>query len=75
MLVPSWYGWSAQAKLHWIMPIIGTGIFGFGEFHFHFIFNENTIYSYFRDDGDFVSMFIDAWSICLRTRFFFSMLL
>ncbi|TFK72091.1 multidrug resistance protein 4 [Pluteus cervinus] len=25
-----WYGWSAQAKLHWIMPIIGTGIFGFG---------------------------------------------
>ena len=26
----SWYGWSAQAKIHWIMPIIGTGIFGFG---------------------------------------------
>jgi MFS family permease len=25
-----WYGWSAAAKLHWIMPIIGTGIFGFG---------------------------------------------
>ncbi|KAK7437926.1 hypothetical protein VKT23_018361 [Stygiomarasmius scandens] len=25
-----WYGWSAQAKVHWIMPIIGTGIFGFG---------------------------------------------
>jgi len=25
-----WYGWSAQAKTHWIMPIIGTGIFGFG---------------------------------------------
>ncbi|KAF8967302.1 multidrug resistance protein 4 [Flammula alnicola] len=25
-----WYGWSAQAKLHWIMPIIGSGIFGFG---------------------------------------------
>ncbi|KAF8644914.1 hypothetical protein AX16_008197 [Volvariella volvacea WC 439] len=25
-----WYGWSAQAKLHWIMPIIGTGFFGFG---------------------------------------------
>lgn len=27
----SWYGWSAQAKIHWIMPIIGTAIFGFGE--------------------------------------------
>ncbi|KAF8903320.1 major facilitator superfamily domain-containing protein [Gymnopilus junonius] len=25
-----WYGWSAQAGIHWIMPIIGTGIFGFG---------------------------------------------
>ncbi|KIM77118.1 hypothetical protein PILCRDRAFT_825659 [Piloderma croceum F 1598] len=25
-----WYGWSAHARLHWIMPIIGTGIFGFG---------------------------------------------
>lgn len=25
-----WYGWSAAAPLHWIMPIIGTGIFGFG---------------------------------------------
>jgi len=25
-----WYGWSAHAKLHWIMPIIGSGIFGFG---------------------------------------------
>ncbi|KAJ7683010.1 major facilitator superfamily domain-containing protein [Mycena rosella] len=25
-----WYGWSAQAKLHWIMPVVGSGIFGFG---------------------------------------------
>ncbi|KAH9994106.1 multidrug resistance protein 4 [Russula compacta] len=25
-----WYGWSAEAKMHWIMPIIGTFIFGFG---------------------------------------------
>lgn len=25
-----WYGWSVQAKLHWSMPIIGSGIFGFG---------------------------------------------
>jgi len=25
-----WYGWSAQAKLHWIMPVIGSGLFGFG---------------------------------------------
>ncbi|KNZ78710.1 hypothetical protein J132_10815 [Termitomyces sp. J132] len=25
-----WYGWSADAGIHWIMPIIGSGIFGFG---------------------------------------------
>ncbi|KAI0952625.1 hypothetical protein AcV7_008365 [Taiwanofungus camphoratus] len=25
-----WYGWSAQAHIHWIMPMIGSGIFGFG---------------------------------------------
>ncbi|KAJ7269851.1 major facilitator superfamily domain-containing protein [Mycena rebaudengoi] len=25
-----WYGWSAEAQVHWIMPIIGSGIFGFG---------------------------------------------
>ncbi|KAF6764235.1 multidrug resistance protein 4 [Ephemerocybe angulata] len=25
-----WYGWSADKALHWIMPIIGSGIFGFG---------------------------------------------
>ncbi|KAF8450381.1 major facilitator superfamily domain-containing protein [Boletus edulis BED1] len=24
-----WYGWSAQARIHWIMPIIGTTIYGF----------------------------------------------
>jgi hypothetical protein len=27
-----WYGWSAEAKLHWMMPIVGTAIYGFGEF-------------------------------------------
>ncbi|KAG2146699.1 major facilitator superfamily domain-containing protein [Suillus clintonianus] len=25
-----WYGWSAQAELHYMMPITGTAIFGFG---------------------------------------------
>ncbi|GLB42020.1 putative multidrug resistance protein 4 [Lyophyllum shimeji] len=25
-----WYGWSAEAKLHWMMPIVGSGIFAFG---------------------------------------------
>lgn len=24
-----WYGWSAEKKLHWIMPAIGSAIFGF----------------------------------------------
>lgn len=26
----SWYGWSAQVADHWIVPILGTGVFGFG---------------------------------------------
>lgn len=25
-----WYGWSAEAKIHWIMPIVGTGWVGLG---------------------------------------------
>ena len=25
-----WYGWSAQERLHWIVPILGTAIFGTG---------------------------------------------
>ncbi|KAF9525091.1 multidrug resistance protein 4 [Crepidotus variabilis] len=25
-----WFGWSAKPNIHWIMPIIGSGIFGFG---------------------------------------------
>lgn len=25
-----WYGWSAEAKVHWIMPIIGSGWIGLG---------------------------------------------
>lgn len=27
-----WYGWSAQAHIHWIMPEIGVFLFGFGLF-------------------------------------------
>ncbi|KAG8906072.1 hypothetical protein FRB99_007660 [Tulasnella sp. 403] len=23
-----WYGWSADRRIHWIMPIIGSGVFG-----------------------------------------------
>jgi hypothetical protein len=29
-----WYGWSAEAKLHWIMPDIGAAIFTSGNFIF-----------------------------------------
>lgn len=25
-----WYGWSAQAQAHWIIPILGTTLIGFG---------------------------------------------
>ncbi|KAH7138270.1 major facilitator superfamily domain-containing protein [Dendryphion nanum] len=25
-----WYGWSVQAQTHWMVPILGTGVIGFG---------------------------------------------
>ena len=25
-----WYGWSVQAKAHFMVPIVGTGVMGFG---------------------------------------------
>lgn len=27
-----WYGWSAEAKIFWLMPIVGTFLFGIGLF-------------------------------------------
>ncbi|KAF2002849.1 benomyl/methotrexate resistance protein [Amniculicola lignicola CBS 123094] len=27
-----WFGWSARADIHWIMPIIGSGFFAIGAF-------------------------------------------
>ena len=39
-----WYGWSAQAKLHWIMPDIGAAIFGCG-----FILNTGALQAYVLD--------------------------
>jgi MFS family permease len=33
-LVPAgifWYGWAAEKQTHWIVPIIGTSLFGFGS--------------------------------------------
>lgn len=34
LIVPAglfWYGWSAEARVHWIMPIMGTGFFAIGN--------------------------------------------
>ncbi|PVH96076.1 MFS general substrate transporter [Periconia macrospinosa] len=34
LLVPValfWYGWAAQARIHWIVPIIGTSLLAFGH--------------------------------------------
>ncbi|KDQ57708.1 hypothetical protein JAAARDRAFT_130834 [Jaapia argillacea MUCL 33604] len=27
-----WFGWTSQASIHWIVPIIGSGFFGLGTF-------------------------------------------
>ncbi|KAB8278378.1 major facilitator superfamily domain-containing protein [Aspergillus minisclerotigenes] len=29
-----WYGWSVQARIHWMMPIVGSGIVGLGNMFF-----------------------------------------
>ena len=29
-----WYGWTADKKAHWVLPIIGTGVFGMGVMAF-----------------------------------------
>jgi len=39
-----WYGWAAEAKTHWIVPIIGTGFLGFG-----FLFVTFTVQVYLVD--------------------------
>lgn len=26
-----WFGWSAQARVHWICPVIAEGVYGFGN--------------------------------------------
>lgn len=36
-----WYGWSVQAGAHWIIPILGTGVFGIGLMT---VFVSDTIY-------------------------------
>lgn len=29
-----WYGWSVQAQIHWMMPIVGSGMVGLGNMFF-----------------------------------------
>ncbi|PYH88934.1 MFS general substrate transporter [Aspergillus ellipticus CBS 707.79] len=43
-----WYGWSADKHLHWIMPIIGTGIFGCGLMNVFLCINTYLVDSYLR---------------------------
>lgn len=41
-----WYGWSAEARVHWIMPIIGPTFLGFGN---SLIFVRIILHSYDTD--------------------------
>ncbi|KAF9891852.1 hypothetical protein FE257_003337 [Aspergillus nanangensis] len=43
-----WYGWSAQAHTHWIVPIIGTGVFAIGLMTVFMAANTYLIDSYLR---------------------------
>ncbi|KAL4767747.1 major facilitator superfamily domain-containing protein [Aspergillus nidulans var. acristatus] len=41
-----WYGWSAEAKTHWIVPIIGTGVFAVGLMVVFMVANTYLVDSY-----------------------------
>ncbi|GMF77961.1 unnamed protein product [Aspergillus oryzae] len=41
-----WYGWSAQYRLHWIVPIIGTFFIGAGIFYVHLVTQVYLVDSY-----------------------------
>lgn len=41
-----WYGWSAQYRLHWIVPIIGTFFVGAGIFYVHLVTQVYLVDSY-----------------------------
>lgn len=44
-----WYGWSAEAKVHWIVPILGTVVFGMGMMP-GFV-SSPTLYIFFFEDN------------------------
>ncbi|KAJ5093378.1 MFS general substrate transporter [Penicillium angulare] len=41
-----WYGWSAEKHIHWIMPLIGTAIFGCGLMSLFLCINTYLVESY-----------------------------
>ncbi|KAA8652841.1 MFS transporter [Aspergillus tanneri] len=43
-----WYGWSAQAQTHWIVPILGTGVFAMGLMTVFMASNTYLVDSYLR---------------------------
>ncbi|GMG29774.1 unnamed protein product [Aspergillus oryzae] len=43
-----WYGWSAQAHTHWIVPILGTGVFAIGLMVVFMASNTYLVDSYLR---------------------------
>ncbi|KAJ7284485.1 multidrug resistance protein 4 [Mycena rebaudengoi] len=61
-----WYGWSADQEIHWIMPIIGAGIFGFGM-----MFSFLPIQLYLVDSFTYAASAVSASSV-LRSLFGFA---
>lgn len=41
-----WYGWSAQYKVHWIVPIIGTSLCGVGITYFFLVVQAYLVEAY-----------------------------
>lgn len=45
------YGWTAEEKVHWIVPIIGSGILGFGQFAVFVSFRHRAVAGETRTDS------------------------
>ncbi|KAJ7875796.1 major facilitator superfamily domain-containing protein, partial [Mycena leptocephala] len=65
-----WYGWSATAKMHWIKPIIGSGIFAFGRLCRLFRFASIPLQLYLVDAFTYSASALAATSV-LRSVFGF----
>lgn len=58
------YGWTAQFKVHWMVPILGTGLFGFGMLSMYM-----PVQAYMIDAFTIYAASANAGNIAIRSTF------